>query len=217
MKSKEDLARFLSEAGISADFLTWSGLFLSFGSAALVGFGLFFAAGAALLLSGLCDLLDGAVARASGKADAAGGILDSTLDRYGDGAVLGALVLRAAYFQDLRTAALALAALIGSFAISYVRARAECEVESCRVGFWERGERLVYLSLGLLFNNLFVVLAVMAVGVQWTAWQRLSYARLLARGGGRVPDNAKPYRGRNSALYAFKAGTLVVVALFFRL
>lgn len=206
---KESVSSFLVKIGISANFLTLLGLFFSFLSAFYICLGSFFIAGALLLFSGLCDLLDGAVARASGKVSVFGGILDSTLDRYGDGIVLCALALRAVYLHEFILAGLAVAALLGSFTISYIRARAECEMDNCRVGFWERGERLVYLALGLLLNNLIPVLLVVALGTQWTAWQRLSLAR---RGTG----TPQVFSTRKTKAYALKVGAIILIALFFR-
>ena len=205
MKFKEALAKFLFQIGISADFLTWLGLCLALFCGGLIFFGKFFWAGGFLLLSGFCDLLDGAVARASGKASVFGGILDSSLDRYGDGFVLGALAVYGAYYHRLFFSALALVALLGSFAVSYVRARAECEIESCRVGFWERGERLVFLALGLLLNNVLTALLILAAGTQYTVWQRLSYAQ-----------NSRPYPDRRSPSYGWKIAALVFLILWLR-
>lgn len=180
---KNQIALFLHQRGVSANFLTALGLLIAFGAAFLVARGEFFWGGAVYLLAGGIDLLDGAVARASGKAGHFGGVLDSSLDRYGDGAVLGALVLFYASTKEMLYATLALSALLGSFAISYVRARAECEVDSCRVGFWERGERIVYLSLGLLVNNAAMALWALGIFTHVTAAQRLFLSKKLLAGG----------------------------------
>jgi len=174
---KETIAAFLYKQGISANFLTYLGLGLALLSGVLIYSGSFFWAGGVLLLSGLCDLLDGAVARLSKKPGVFGGILDSSMDRYGDAFVFAGVLFFYFGVGDLLYAVLTFSALVGSFLISYVRARAECEIENCRVGFWERGERLVYLSLGLLFNNLEVVLWILAIGTHLTAMLRLIYAR----------------------------------------
>ena len=214
---KELIAQFLVRIGISANFLTALGLFFAFLSGALICLGSFFWAGVILLLSGLCDLLDGAVARASGKAGVFGGILDSSLDRYGDGFVLAPLIACAAYYHKPLLSALASSALLGSFAVSYVRARVECEIDSCRVGFWERGERLVYLALGLLLGNIFAVLLVLGVGIHWTVFQRLAYSYRVAQNGGQIPADSKPYPSRRSKVYALKITALILIVLFLRL
>lgn len=181
MPIKNKLAENLVRLGVSANFLTLGGLFLAFCAGVLIYYGNFFIAGVVLLMSGLFDVLDGAVARASGAQGPFGGILDSSLDRYGDGAVLGAVAVYYGRFADLRLSILAVVALVGSFAISYIRARAECEIDHCRVGFWERGERLVFIASALLINNVGAALLVLGIGTHWTALQRLCYAHWLTK------------------------------------
>ncbi len=201
------LAAGLCNLGISANFLTYSGLGLALLSGILIYTGSFFWAGGVLLLSGLCDLLDGSVARLSKQSDGFGGILDSSLDRYGDAFVLAGVLFFYFDVGDVLYAILASSALVGSFLISYVRARAECEIENCRVGFWERGERIVYLSLGLLFNNLEVVLWILAIGTHLTAILRLTYAN----------SQGKESSGRQSPWYLVKVLTLFLVVAFVRI
>ena len=213
MKIKETVAAFLYRQGISANFLTYLGLGFALGSGVLIYNGSFFWAGGALLLSGAFDLLDGAVARLSKKPGAFGGILDSSMDRYGDALVFAGILFFYFGVGDLLVAALAFSALVGSFLISYVRARAECEIENCRVGFWERGERLVYLSLGLLFNNLEVVLWILAVGTHLTALFRLIYAQQPLG----LPKALLDLKGRQSPWYLLKILVLFLVVAFVRI
>ncbi len=173
---KERIGLSLYRAGISANAITVAGLAVALLSGLFSYKGLFFWAGALLLFSGLLDLLDGAVARASKKAGVFGGILDSSLDRYGDAFVFGGLVLFYAHIGNVLFTALSLSAMTGSFAVSYVRARVECVLPTCRVGYWERGERLVYLSLGLLTGNLPMALWVLGTMTHLTMLYRLTYA-----------------------------------------
>jgi len=173
---KERFGLLLHKAGVSADLITVAGLVIAFFSGVFSFKGLFFWAGALLLLSGLLDLLDGAVARASKKTGVFGGIFDSSLDRYGDAFAFGGVALFYAHIGNVVFTALALSALVGSFATSYVRARAECVLPSCRVGYWERGERLVYLSLGLITGNLPMALWVLGTMTHATVLYRLAYA-----------------------------------------
>ena len=78
------LARVLANIGVSPNHLTLAGLVASAGAGVLVAFGYFLSAAAALFLGSLCDMLDGAVARASGRSSQFGAFLDSTVDRYGN-------------------------------------------------------------------------------------------------------------------------------------
>lgn len=173
---KNNSATFLIRCGLSANFLTGLGLFFSLIAGVLIYEGLFLSAALALLICGLLDLLDGAVARVSRKSTLFGGILDSTLDRYGDAFIFGGAIFLC--FKNYYTfwAFATFLTLIGSFAISYIRARAECDVDECRVGFWERGERIACLFFGLLVNNLSIAIIILLIGVQWTAFRRLYYA-----------------------------------------
>ena len=216
---KNQIAVFLHRMGISADFLTVTGLLLAFFSAFLIYKGCFFWAGVVLLLSGALDLLDGAVARISKLPNPFGGILDSSLDRYGDGFIFGGILFYCVSTGRSLYAVLAFNAFLGAFSISYIRARAECEVEKCKVGFWERGERLVYVALGLLFNNLPLVLWVLGTLTHWTALQRLFYSKRLLEGVVRARPVDTFFRspeGRLNAIYFIKITFLFLLVLFYR-
>ena len=169
-----------------------------------------------MLASGLVDMMDGAVARVSKTESVFGGILDSSMDRYGDGFVFGGLIFYFARQGRIETAALAMSAWLGAFLISYVRARAECEVDSCRVGFWERGERVGVLVLGFLTGHIGMAVAILGVGTHWTVFQRLSMAHLSTRAGSSQKSHPPFYlrSGKRSepayfAKIAFIAGLLL--------
>ncbi len=206
---KTQIAKFLHRIGISANILTVTGLLL----AALAGWLVYqeelFWAAAVLLASGIVDLLDGAVARVSGKDSPFGGIFDSSLDRYGDAFVFMGTVLYFFQQEQPGLAVFSMSAWTGSFLISYIRARAECEIDSCRVGFWERGERLGVLILALAVNNLPAAVMLLGIGTHWTALQRL-YA---------ASPGARPQMtpSRSTAAYFLKLGALVAILLFARL
>ena len=202
-------ARFLHRLGISANLLTILGLLLAALSGWLIFQAMHFWAALALLASGLVDMLDGAVARVSGKANAFGGIFDSSLDRYGDAFVFIGLLF---YFMgegkpDL--AFLSASAWAGAFEISYVRARAECEIDSCRVGFWERGERIGALTLALAVHNPAAVVWLLGIGTHWTALQRLVAASR--------EDHGLRTPSRTDAAYFIKVVLLVAGLLFIRI
>ena len=219
---KNNLAFALHRLGVSADTVTYLGLLIAFAAAWQIYLGNFFVAGVLLLFSGGLDLMDGAVARASQKTGYFGGILDSTLDRYGDAVVLGAAIIFCADMASPLYAFLSLSALIGSFAVSYVRARSECEIDSCRVGFWERGERLVVLAVALLFDNLTMGLWILGTVTHFSVLYRLYYSSApeavsrLAGAGTQLVRFFMDTR-RRSPYYIIKLGILIILILFIRL
>ena len=167
-------------------------------------------------MSGFFDLMDGAVARLLNRVTVFGGILDSSLDRYGDGFIFGGLIFYFFSRSNPLYAALSFSALLGSFSISYVRARAECAIETCRVGFWERGERIAYVALGLLLNNAGLVLWVLGIFTHFTVLARLLRSRGPSQGFGLQNILFHP-GGRRSALYFLKVAALGLLVLFWRI
>lgn len=221
MNFKNSIASMLHKAGLSADFVTYLGLCVAAFSGYLIYTGEFMWGGGCLLLAGGLDLMDGAIARLSNKVSKFGGVLDSSLDRYGDFFVLAGLLLFYVEMGDVLYSALTLSAMAGSFEISYVRARAECVVPQCKVGFWERGERLVYLSLGLMLDNPETAVWVLAIGTHMTALFRLREAsRLLNDPGSAGGTNLSAWdiilhRGRRARpLYLAKCVLWFLLLLF---
>lgn len=134
--------------------------------------------GLILLLALPLDALDGAVARAMQRQGRFGGVLDSSLDRYADGIIFGALAYSFALRDEFVFLLLAMAALNGSFVVSYVRARAGEAGLSVKVGWFSRLERVVVLLVMLFVPVLMVPgLAVLAAGTNISAFQRLWYVR----------------------------------------
>lgn len=131
----------------------------------------------------LSDLLDGTMARMSGRSGPWGAFLDSTLDRVGDGAVFGGMVLGLAHAGDLATAGVALACLVGGAVVSYAKARAESIGVECNVGIAERAERLGIALLAAFVYGLGVpyvlpvALWVLAVLTWITVGQRVLHVR----------------------------------------
>jgi len=146
---------FLAALGVTADGVTVAGVLAAMVSA--YGFleGSRTLAFGGLLASALCDLFDGAVARAGGRSGTRfGAALDSSLDRYGEGLVFGAiLAYLATAGLGLILIALALLAGVGSFMVSYVRARSEGLGIPCEVGILERPERLLLLLVLSLWGD----------------------------------------------------------------
>jgi len=166
----------LHRAGIHPDAITAIGTLFVLVAAICIALGRFQLGGIILILGLPLDALDGAVARAMQRTDRRGGVLDSTLDRLADGLLFGALAYYFASQQALDYMLLALLSLIGSFMVSYVRARAGEAGLSVKIGLLDRLVRLLILMVALLVPSLLIVaLWVMAIGSLLTALQRLLY------------------------------------------
>jgi CDP-diacylglycerol--glycerol-3-phosphate 3-phosphatidyltransferase len=135
-----------------------------------------------LALAGALDILDGAVARVSGQVSPYGAFLDSVLDRYSDLLVMAGIVLLWARLDRAGDVVAALLALLGTVMVSYTRARAESVGVECRIGFMERGERMLVLIAGALADLLVPAVWVVAVGANVTAVQRIVHTRRATRG-----------------------------------
>ncbi len=166
--------KLLHQAGIHPDALTIGGLVIVALAAVLVGMGHLQAGGLLLLLGLPFDVLDGAVARASGRKSMFGALLDSTLDRYADGFIFGGMGYHFAVQDQFGYLLLALCAMIGSFVVSYVRARSESINVPVKIGWFSRFERVILILLGLLVPPLLpLCLWVLAAGTNITGLQRL--------------------------------------------
>src|SRR5215211_5077505 len=146
----EPAGHALAKAGITANSLTAIGLAGSLGAGALIATGQPEIGGAVSLLSGLPDMLDGAVAKASGRTSRRGAFLDSVVDRLSDAAVLAGIVWLGIASNQPRVAVLAATVMALSLIVSYVKARAESLGFACHVGIAERPERVIVLGIALL-------------------------------------------------------------------
>ena len=171
------LAALLHRLGASADQVSVTGFVLNAAAAALIVTGDLVAAGALYLFAGLLDLLDGVLARTGGKPTRFGAFLDSTLDRTSEGVVFAAIAYRFAAEGSALDASIVVLALLGSFLVSYVRARAEGLGAECRVGIATRAERVVLVALGLLSGLLPEAIRVVALLTAVTVVQRIACAR----------------------------------------
>jgi CDP-diacylglycerol--glycerol-3-phosphate 3-phosphatidyltransferase len=166
----------LSKIGITPNALTFINLALSIVAAYVIATNHLILGGVLVLVSGLFDLLDGALARFTKQTTKFGAILDSTVDRISEAAILCGLLI---WYVPQEGASLKIvlifAVLIGSFLVSYVRARAEGLGWQCQVGLFTRAERVIVLAIGLLINQIFIALCVVVVFVFITVVQRLVY------------------------------------------
>jgi CDP-diacylglycerol--glycerol-3-phosphate 3-phosphatidyltransferase len=163
----------LHRAGVRADHLTLLGVLCALGASLAIANGALRGGLLLLALAGLTDVLDGAVAKASGTASPRGAFFDSVSDRLADALLFGGVAWYLATEYSAHTAMLPVAVLAGAMLISYERAKAESLGFDARGGLMERAERFVLLGFGLLFDSLLVpVLWVMLVLVLFTAGQR---------------------------------------------
>jgi CDP-diacylglycerol--glycerol-3-phosphate 3-phosphatidyltransferase len=161
----------LRQVGISADQITLLGLAASVACGLVVAAGRFGWGAFFLALSGLTDVLDGAVAKSGGTAGPRGAFFDSVCDRVSDGVVLGG----AAWYyagHDPHLAVLAFGVAMLSLLVSYERSRAESLGFNGKGGLMERAERMMVLGLGLTFGHLTLALWVLAVLTGSTVVQR---------------------------------------------
>ncbi len=180
-------ARLLARTGIAPNHLTIFGLLLSLAVAWILSDGRFLLGGILVLASGAFDLLDGALARASGRVTKFGAILDSTFDRFSEAALFLGLTAFYAASGSYAEVLLIAASIVGSMTTSYVRARAEALGIKCEVGVFTRPERVVLLAVGLILDHtgvvsLLVLLWIMAVLSNLIAWQRLFHVWRQTRG-----------------------------------
>lgn len=168
------VGRFIARLGLSANMLTVIGLVLNAAVAVVIGLGHIKLGGGLLLFASAFDMLDGAVARATGTSSKFGGFLDSTLDRYSEALVYGGVLFYLLDTDDAKLGAvLVFAATVGALLISYTRARAEAAGYSASVGLVARPERVILLALGLLFGFPMIALWILAIATQVTALTRI--------------------------------------------
>jgi CDP-diacylglycerol--glycerol-3-phosphate 3-phosphatidyltransferase len=212
-RALDPVVRALLALGLRADHVTALGFTLSLAAAALFALGRFRGAALMAAASGLCDILDGQLARRAGAESRFGAFLDSTLDRVAEAALFtGIACYYTAQLVDMAVnpdrvmanlehglepvtfaaiAVLAMLALVGSFMVSYTRARAEGLGLACKVGWFERPERLVLLIVAGLFGLGPVIpgaLLVLVIFSFATAIQRMAHVWKATRPPGSDPS-----------------------------
>jgi CDP-diacylglycerol--glycerol-3-phosphate 3-phosphatidyltransferase len=178
----------LARTRVTPNALTTAGVSLCLAASVVVFFEnrnewLFYWLGALLFVVGsILDILDGALARAGGKTTPFGAFLDSTTDRIGEGAMLGAIALIFHRHDHPVALAVTFAAVAGSFLVSYTRAKAEGLGLRGDVGLGSRAERVVVITAGLVLGPISIWLLVGAIALLTaTAWltvlQRILFVR----------------------------------------
>jgi len=136
-----------------------------------------------ILIGGLCDIIDGKVARKTGLSSKFGALFDSSLDRYSEVFMFLGVAIHYVKLDYQTTSIMVFLGLGGSMMVSYVRARAEGLGYSCKVGVMQRPERIVLIGLGALLHNFTLVIAVWMIAIlaNFTAIQRMYHVWNLER------------------------------------
>jgi CDP-diacylglycerol---glycerol-3-phosphate 3-phosphatidyltransferase len=170
----KSIVSFLTTQGISPTQLTLAGAALSLLTGVIYAKGYLFLGGIMLFIAGAADLLDGPLARSTGKASPFGAFLDSIVDRYSDFFVFAGLATYFVHRGEIFWFFVMLGIILGSVAVSYAKARAENFIKDCGVGIFGRSERILLLIAGtLVFPLLKLVLLILLVGTHATAIQRI--------------------------------------------
>jgi phosphatidylinositol phosphate synthase len=182
----------LARTRVTPNVLTATGVSLCLLAAVLVGFEarnpwlFYWLAAVTFVVGSLLDILDGALARAGGKSTPFGAFIDSTTDRVGEGAMLAAIALAFSRHGQDWAVVMAVAAVVGSFLVSYTRARAEALGLRGDVGLGSRAERVVVITAGLVFapwGGLPWAIVVLAATAWLTVVQRILHVRKQLSGG----------------------------------
>jgi len=170
---------FFIRINANPNVFTTIGFLVSIGAAYFASKGSFRIASLILLLSGICDTIDGKVARASGKTTKFGALYDSSLDRYAEVLYFLGLAIFFVHAEWYKTSVAIFLGLSGSMMVSYVRARAEGLGFECKVGLLQRPERILLLAAGGLIHPYALVTAIwiIAIGANFTAIQRIVHIR----------------------------------------
>src|SRR6202453_4903704 len=169
------IVRALALSRIHPNVLTFLGLLINMIAAWMLAVGQFRWGAAVIIGAGLFDMVDGRVARETNRVTRFGGFFDSVLDRYSDLALLVGLLVWYGSINRWGYVVLTAIVMTASVMVSYVRARAENTIPSCKVGFMERPERVVLLIIGALFDRMAPVLWVIAVLANITVVHRMVF------------------------------------------
>jgi len=183
--STAPVVRVLSRTGITPNTITIMGFLVSVAAGAVIAKELLLLGGGLVLFSGVFDMLDGSLARAKGQSTKFGALLDSTLDRLAEAAVLLGLLIMYSWqpstwepWEPL----IIYITFVGSVLVSYLRARAEGLGMKCEVGIFTRAERVVVLAIGLILGQwieeaLLITLCILAAFAWVTVMQRIIHVR----------------------------------------
>jgi CDP-diacylglycerol--glycerol-3-phosphate 3-phosphatidyltransferase len=194
------IVRALGFLRVKPNHLTMLGFIMSIVTAYVFARGSFRLAGVLLIIAGLFDMVDGMVARSMNAVTPFGAFFDSIMDRYSDLILYLGLIIYYGQHDRMNYVVLVGVVMMGSVLTSYARARAECLIPKCKVGFLERPERIVLLIIGS-FYFMDPVLWVIAVLSNWTVVHRILYTRSQIRTRERAAEGpARVSRENQSAI-----------------
>jgi CDP-diacylglycerol--glycerol-3-phosphate 3-phosphatidyltransferase len=184
------VANVLISLGVTANTVTILGFVINVVAGILFAYERLILAGILIVVGGSFDMIDGAVARMRKVSDSSGALLDSVIDRYSEAAVfmgIAAYFYKSSGLYGVWGILLTFATMIGSFLVSYTRARSEGLAVECKVGLMQRTERLVLLAISVIANGilknlvannliLIIVLAILTIFTHITAVHRLIYS-----------------------------------------
>ncbi|MGC4106576.1 MAG: CDP-alcohol phosphatidyltransferase family protein [Thermomicrobiales bacterium] len=183
---------WFAKVGITPNMATVIGLLLNCVVAAIIAFGHPVWGGILLLVASAFDMVDGAIARSTGKVSKFGGFLDSTLDRYSEIVVyIGLLIWMNTTANDHLASVLIVVASSGALMISYARARAEAIGYSASVGLVARPERVVLLAICLIIQQPLWALWILAIATHLTAFARIFHVWRLTEADAKAEATAK--------------------------
>lgn len=171
-KIMEGVARGAIALGLTPNAVTVLGLVPAVAAGVTFARGQVRLGGVFLLISGVMDMLDGAVARVAENESKFGALLDSTIDRYAEIAVYSGLAI---LYRESAALIGVILALCGSLMVSYVKARAEGLDLTCNIGLLQRPERLIILMVGAFLGPGYLMWAIYIIAVlaNFTAFERL--------------------------------------------
>ena len=225
-RAREIVAAGLIRTGVGPNTLTFLGLLCTVAAAVFMGLGAgdkigeqnwyAFWAGIGLIFASACDMLDGAVARNSQQMTLLGAFLDSCFDRIADGAIFVGIAIYYLNHPEIPRAKIfvvaTMVALVNAQITSYVKARAENVIDKCPVGYWQRGERIAGILIGLFCGHIGTVMVMLAVLGGLTVLRRLIFAgRQLIRRANNLGglDPKAPLQGiMRLALWRYPRGSI---------
>ena len=173
----DPLGGFFNRLGITPNMMTMLGLIGNTVGAYYLARGEMVTGGIYVLLMTPIDALDGTMARLRGESSDFGAFVDSVSDRYSELIIYGGLLFHFLKLGDPLGGMLVFGAAVGSVLVSYVKARAEGLGYEAKVGLLTRVERYIVLAPSLIFKQVFIGLAILAVFANVTAFQRIWYVR----------------------------------------